>query len=377
MPDSQKYSGLGYWIGQFAFSALLAILGLAGGVYMLIDSGSENPSSSTGVGEGAIVLLVGIVFLLLLIWLIVSFVAQSRQQRAVYAWAIMQDYVSRNPGARAARPGRAVRGDIASMATAARARDGALSYEEVLRLQALRPEVPYPGDLEALRLAAAAPSQIPDTPQDRERRRAEWAADDGDARARLDAAGLGRPGLVRRVRLVTRVVGWAAVAVFLASAWLKSPAPATTTFLVLLGLWCVLRLVTGLLQDARTRRGRALAHAWLSDAEKSDRGLPTPFDEFFETSFGAWWIRLLTPMALLGVFFLLGGLANIGRASDPVERVVFVGMACAAAGFFFASIALRIVAARRAAVDRDRLRTYRRGREALSSEEAETARRGA
>ncbi len=366
MPGSPKYSGLGYWITQFAFSAVLAILGLAGGIYILIDSGNPDSTSSTGAGEGAIVLLVGVVFLLLLIWLVVSFVAQSRQQRAVYAWAIMQDYVSRNPGARPVRPGRAVRGDNATLATAAPARPGKNSYEEVLRLQALRPDVPYPGDLEALQQASAATPGITLDPQERERRRAAWAADDAEARARLEAAGLGQPGPVRTIRIVTRVVGWAAVAVFLLSAWLQSPAPVMTTYLALIGLWVALRLVTGIVQDRRTRRGRALAHAWLTEAGASHRGLPTPFIEFFSVSLGAWWMRLLTPMMVLGVFFIIGGAANIGRAGDSVERDVFVGMACVAALLFFASIALRIVAARRSAADRTLLRALRRGRGAAA-----------
>ena len=363
MPDSSKYSGLGYWITQFAFSAVLAVLGLGGGIYILIDSGHANSTSSTGVGEGVIVFLVGVVFLLLLVWLVVSFVAQSRQQRAVYAWAIMQDYVSRNPGARPVRPGRAVRGDIVSMATAARARDGVLSYEEVLRLQALRPDVPYPGDLEELRRASAVTRGDSLDPRERERRRAQWAADDTDASARLRAAGLGGPGHVRTLRLVTRIVGWAAVGVFLLSAWLQSPAPVMTTFLVLLGLWCALRLATGIVQDARTRRGRAVAQVWLTDAGASHRGLPAPFVEFFSVSLGAWWMRLLTPMMLIGVFFIIGGAANISRAGDDVERGVFVGMASVSAALFFASIALRIIAARRSAADRTHLRALRRGRE--------------
>lgn len=361
MSASQKYTGIGYWVVQIGFSALLAALGLFGGIFILIDSGRPDSTGSAGSGEGAIVLLVGIVFLALLVWLVAGFVSQSRQQRAVYAWAIMQEYVARGPGTRPMTPGRTVTGDVASMAVAARARDGELSYEEVLRLQALRPEVPYPGDLEALRRRSAGGS-APETlssAEERERLRSEWQADDAEALAHLESAGLARPGAARTAVLLARCAGWAALAAFLVSAWLRSPTAAMSTFLTLAGLWCVLRLLSGILQDARTRRGRAIAETWRSDAARAARGLPAPFTEFFRAPLGAWWRRLLTPMAVFGVFFLIGGLANIERGG---ERGVFLGMACVAAVLLLASIGLRIVAAKRASADRERLAAYRGAR---------------
>lgn len=368
---AQRYTGAGYWAVQIGFSALLAALGLFGGTYILLESGDPDPTGSAGTGEGAIVLLVGIVFLVLLVWLVTEFVSQSRQQRAVYAWAIMQEYVARDPGTRPLTPGRTVTGDIASMAIAAQARDGELNYEDVLRLQALRPEVPYPGDLEALRRRSASASasgsgsasQCSVNAEERERIRAEWAADDADALARLEAAGLTRPGAASTTVLAARAVGWAALAAFAVSVWLQSPDAATSVFLALAGLWCMLRLLSGILQDARTRRGRAIAEAWRSDAARAARGLPVPFAEFFGTPLGAWWRRLLTPMTLFGIFFLIGGLANVERGG---ERGVFLGMAGVAAVLLFASIGLRIVAAKRAAADRERLAAYR-GRRAMDS----------
>lgn len=365
---SSDYSGAGYWAVQIGVSALLAVLGLGGGVFILIDSGNPDSASSTDAGAGAIVLLVGVVFLLLLVWLVVGFASQSRQRRAVYAWAIMQDYVARNPGSRPVRPGRAVRGDLVSLATAAQARDGRLSYEEVLRLQMLRPEVPYPGNLEALRRASEAPVRVPVRAEDRERLRTECAVDDAEAGARLGASGLGRRSAARTAAIATRAVGWGAIAAFLLSAVLGSAPPMISLFLALLALWCLLRLLTGILQDARNRKGRAVAETWRSDPERAARGLPAPFAEFFRAPLGAWWMRLLTPMMLLGVCFLIGGAANIARTADPVERGVFIGMACGAAALFLASIALRVLQAKRAETDRARLTEYRGARAMLEVE---------
>ncbi|PIJ10754.1 hypothetical protein BMH32_08400, partial [Leucobacter sp. OLJS4] len=79
---SRTYTGVGYWAVQIGFSALLATLGLFGGIFILLESGRPNPTGSAGTGEGAIVLLVGIVFLVLLVWLVLGFLSQSRQQRA-------------------------------------------------------------------------------------------------------------------------------------------------------------------------------------------------------------------------------------------------------------------------------------------------------
>ena len=362
---SKKYSGLGYWIVQIGFSAVLAVLGLVGGIYILIDSGDGDPSGSADTGEGVIVTLVGIAFLLLLVWLVASFVSQSREERARYAWAIMQDYTARNPGLRPMTPGRTVTGDLASMATAAQVRDGELTYEEVLRLQALRPEVPYPGDIDALRRAGDREGVVAgsDDPaslisaEDRARRRARWDADDAEARAELEAARLAPPGAARVVRRTTTAVGWAAIAAFLLSIWID--VPGIGAFMALVGVWCVLRLVTGVLQDARTRRALALVEEWRADPDRAVRGLPTPYAELVREPLGAWWMRLLTPMMLLGIFFIIGGAANIGGAGDPVERGVFIGMATASVALLLASIALRLVAAKRSATQERLLSAYR------------------
>ena len=365
MTRSKRYSGLGYWVVQIGFSAILALLGLVGGVYILIDNGDGVPSGSAGTGEGVMVPLVGIVFLMLLVWLIASFVSQSREERARYAWAIMQDYTARDPGRRPMTPGRTVAGDLASMANAAQLRDGELTYEEVLRLQALRPEVPYPGDIDALRRAgdretdangAGEPASLISA-EDRARRLAQWDADDAEARVRLEAARLAPRGAAHVVRRATTAVGWAAIASFLLSIWID--APGIGAFMALVAVWCVLRLITGFLQDARTRRALALAAEWRTDADRAGRGLPTPYAELLREPLGAWWMRLLTPMMLLGIFFIIGGAANIGGAGDPVERGVFIGMATASGALFLASIALRLVAAKRSATQERLLSAYR------------------
>jgi hypothetical protein len=79
--------------------------------------------------------------LVCLIWLVRQVVGKSKQQKAIYAWAIMQQQSIRPTGEAA------VASDVVAMLAAARARDGRLSRTQLERLQALRPEVPYPGTL--------------------------------------------------------------------------------------------------------------------------------------------------------------------------------------------------------------------------------------
>jgi len=205
--SATTYSGTGYWAVQIGLSALLALLGLGGGVFILIDVSRPDYTGSTSVGDGVMALLTGVVFLVLLLWLIVSMRSGTREQRAIYAWAIMQDYVARHPGERPLRPGRTVRGDVASLGTAAMARDGQLSHEEVMRLQALRPEVPYPGDLEALRRASAERSERSSSPEQDERQRALAAADATEAAAAIREAGLDSSSLEPAVRRTATVAG--------------------------------------------------------------------------------------------------------------------------------------------------------------------------
>ena len=133
---SANSQGNGYWITQIAVSAVFAIGGPILGVIMF----SLKPDEP---GMGLILILIGIAFFFCLIWLIRSYRSMSKQQRAIYAWAIAQQMSvtdARNP-----------KSDGEAMAVAARAKDGTLSTEEMAALQALRPEVLYPG-------AAATPA---------------------------------------------------------------------------------------------------------------------------------------------------------------------------------------------------------------------------
>jgi predicted lipid-binding transport protein (Tim44 family) len=97
-------------------------------------------------GRGFILLLCGLAFLGTLIWLARQYRTMSKEQRAIYAWAIEQlgsTAGNRTPGS-----------DLATMATARRAKDGLLTRREVQQLQDLKPENPYPAQLPT----AAAPT---------------------------------------------------------------------------------------------------------------------------------------------------------------------------------------------------------------------------
>ena len=125
----------GYWATQITVSAVFAVGGIIGGPYVMATS--DDP------GYGLIFFLGGLLFLVCLIWLIRQVVGKTTQQKAVYAWAIMQQQGVRADG------NAAVASDMVAMVNAGRARDGTLSRAEVERLQALRPDVPYPGTLPA------------------------------------------------------------------------------------------------------------------------------------------------------------------------------------------------------------------------------------
>jgi hypothetical protein len=125
-------SGAGYWATQIGASALFVVLGFGGGIFILASDSEEK-------GQGVMLLFVGVIFLGLLIWLIRQMTTRSSEQRAVYAWAIMQQH--------AAEGSAAPDNDVVRMGRAARARDGKLTRDEILSLQALRPDVPYPATL--------------------------------------------------------------------------------------------------------------------------------------------------------------------------------------------------------------------------------------
>jgi hypothetical protein len=86
-------------------------------------------------------------FLMTFRWLVKAYRKGGPTGRAVYAWAIMQQH-DYSPSRLAAQfgNGRQVAVDVLRMQVAGRARDGLLSADELRALQAMRPDVPYPGE---------------------------------------------------------------------------------------------------------------------------------------------------------------------------------------------------------------------------------------
>lgn len=142
------YKGTGYWVSQLLVSAFFMVAGTAGGLFIMFAPDcwlNTRTCAPDGRGEGVILLLVGLAFGITFFVMLRAHRRMSKEQRAVYAWAIMQQHATRTDG-HPANPG-AVRNDVAIMDVAARAKRGDLSVAEIRRLQALRPDVPYPGSL--------------------------------------------------------------------------------------------------------------------------------------------------------------------------------------------------------------------------------------
>jgi hypothetical protein len=121
-----------YWAVQMAICGVSGValsgLGIGG---MAFDT--EEP------GRWFITLLIGLAFFGTLIWLARQYRSMSKEQRAVYAWAIEQQSsadANRNPAS-----------DLAVMATARKAKDGLLTRKEIQQLQNLKPTNPYPAPL--------------------------------------------------------------------------------------------------------------------------------------------------------------------------------------------------------------------------------------
>ena len=128
--------GRGYFASQIVLCSVGAVAGLGVGPYVIATS--DDP------GYGLIFFLGGVGCVISLIWLIRQVVGKTPEEKAVYAWAIMQQQSVRSRGGAAVVSSI---GGVAAMITAARARDGKLSLREVERLQAMRPDVPFPGTL--------------------------------------------------------------------------------------------------------------------------------------------------------------------------------------------------------------------------------------
>ena len=123
-------TGKAYWAVQIGVSAFFAIGGI-GAAVLFYATETED------LGRGGVFVIIGVLFLGLLIWLLREYGKHSKQQRAVYAWAIMQQW-SPAPYPQTGR-------DLKAMGIAARARDGKLSVAELNALQSLQPDNPYPG----------------------------------------------------------------------------------------------------------------------------------------------------------------------------------------------------------------------------------------
>jgi hypothetical protein len=142
------YKGTGYWVSQLLISGFFLLAGTAGGLFILFAPDcwlNTRTCAPDGRGEGVMLLLVGIVFGIMFFAMLRAWRRMSKEQRAVYAWAIMQQHATRTDG-HPVNP-RAAVNDLAIMGVAARAKRGDLSIAEIRRLQELRPDVPYPGSL--------------------------------------------------------------------------------------------------------------------------------------------------------------------------------------------------------------------------------------
>jgi predicted lipid-binding transport protein (Tim44 family) len=130
MTSSQKNSS--YWGQQIAACATLGVLLCGVGVGLMVNQ-PEEP------GAGFILFVIGLAFLATLVWLARQYRKMSKEQRAVYAWAIEQQS--------SAQAGRTPGSDLTMMAIAGKAKDGGLSRSEIQQLQNLKPENPYPAPL--------------------------------------------------------------------------------------------------------------------------------------------------------------------------------------------------------------------------------------
>lgn len=126
-----RSSGSRYWAVQIGVSAFFAVVCLGAGAFLVFQT--DEP------GRGVILGCVGLMFVALLVWLVVKMMSSTREQRAIYAWAIMQQ----EPTNRFGPSGN----DVVSLHVAELAREGKLPDKDLLELQALRPENPYPGTL--------------------------------------------------------------------------------------------------------------------------------------------------------------------------------------------------------------------------------------
>ena len=126
-----------YWATQIGVCAFFALTLPALGVVLFMLKPDEG-------GMGLIVFLTGVAFFAVTIWLLNRFLSMTKQQRAIYGWAVEQQNaqtVGHVTVSRAASTGRVALG------IAGRVARGEASRAEIENLQKLRPEIPYPGEL--------------------------------------------------------------------------------------------------------------------------------------------------------------------------------------------------------------------------------------
>lgn len=345
----RTYTGVGYWLVQLIGSAILAILGLGGSLYIVLVGNPAGVPSDVEPGDIMFMMLTGVVFLATFIWLLVQFFSASKEQRAVQAWAIMQQHSANL--SRDSRPipsPRAIGNDVRSLRTASAARGGQLPIEEIERLQALRPEVPYPGDLAKIpRPALPVPPEVA----------AQRQSDDHDAAALIGAPLASARRAVRGLTVAARIVGWAAVALFLLLTFAPLPFLDAAVVIWTLFAWAALRAARGVAEDVLTARGRRIALDWMSDPVRARRGLPTPLTTFLSAPLGAWWSLLVWPVETFGLLFVLGGALNLASAGD--DRHSFIAMISVGGALVLVGIVLWVVRGRLQAAGAERLRAAR------------------
>jgi len=121
-------SGNGYWQLQIGSTGLLGGGCIVASI-ILWETSPDEP------GRAVLVALLGILFLTTFGWAIDAATRSTRQERALFAWAIAQHEAAGHGS------------DARALHDAARARDGKIGPTQIRVLQAFRPDNPYPGDL--------------------------------------------------------------------------------------------------------------------------------------------------------------------------------------------------------------------------------------
>ena len=118
-----------YWVNQILICSITGALLFAIGVLFMMFAGKDR-------GLGLFMILGSFVLFATVIWLVRAYRRMSVSQRAVYAWAIMQQHS-------------AGISDLSAMNMADRAQAGSLRAEELRWLIDLDRSKPYPGDTRA------------------------------------------------------------------------------------------------------------------------------------------------------------------------------------------------------------------------------------